>query len=92
MENINWFRVEFEPHLSGYETKYRFYEKGDFGTLNQVEFNKDDRGGEVDFWSSGHIGIHFVNYRNAEALLIAFLEPKDALRRKHAFEALRDLL
>ena len=49
MENINWFRVEFEPHLSGYETKDRFYEKGDFGTLNQVEFNKDDRGAKSIF-------------------------------------------
>lgn len=92
MENIEWFKVEFGFYLSGYEVKYKFFEEGDFGSLNQVEFNKEERGGEIDFWGSGHVGIHFVNYLNGDVLMNSFLEPHDVLQKKHAFEVLKGIL
>lgn len=33
MKDINWFKNEVAPYLTGYEIQYRFYSNGDFGPL-----------------------------------------------------------
>ena len=44
-QNIEWFKQELAPKFKDYEVEYRYYEKGDFGSLNQVEFNSLEKGG-----------------------------------------------
>ncbi len=92
MKNVDWFKVEIAPYLKEFEIKYKFFENGDFGDLNQVEFNSQRTGGEIDFWSSGWLGIHFVDYIKGEELLNAFLEPHQEQEKENAFKRLQELL
>lgn len=92
MKNIVWFKEEVEQYLKMFEIKYKFFEKGDFGDLNQVEFNSKEKGGEIDFWSTGWLGIHLVDYIKGEELLNVFLEPHQEEEKENAFKRLQELL
>ena len=92
MKSIFWFKNEVEPYLKNFEVKYKFFEKGDFGDLNQVEFNSKEKGGEIDFWSTGWLSIHFVDYIKGEELLNVFLEPHQEEEKEDAFKKLQALL
>ncbi|WP_177730462.1 hypothetical protein [Flavobacterium inviolabile] len=92
MKDINWFKEEIEPYLEGYEIKYKFFEKGDFGSLNQVEFNAEKLGGEIDFWSTGWLGVHLVDYIKGKELLNVFLEPHQEEEKENAFKRLQEFL
>jgi hypothetical protein len=39
-KDIDWFKSKVAPTLTDYELKYKHFEKGDFGSLSQVEFNR----------------------------------------------------
>jgi hypothetical protein len=39
MKGFDWFKTDVSPYIIGYVVEYRFFEKGDLGDLNQVEFN-----------------------------------------------------
>jgi hypothetical protein len=87
--NIKWFKCEIAPMLKDFEIEYDNFEKGDFGDLERVEFNNDKRGGEVDFWSSGYIGIHSMDYQSGEVLLNILFEPE---KDKEVEQTLRSLI
>ncbi|MES2734436.1 MAG: hypothetical protein V4714_22000 [Bacteroidota bacterium] len=92
MKDVTWFKEEVEPYLKEYEIKYRFFDKGDFGNLNQIEFNSKERGGEIDFWSLGWLGVHLVDYVKGDELLNVFLKPEQHLEKEKVFEELLRLL
>jgi hypothetical protein len=92
IRNLNWFKDIIAPTLKGYEIKYKFFEEGDFGSLNQIEFNSESNGGEISFWSSGWLEIHFVDYIKGEEILNVFLEPKQSLEKEKALKMLQRLL
>jgi hypothetical protein len=92
MQNIILFKEKVEPYLNGYEIKYKFFEKGDFGDLDQIEFNSKAKGGEIDLWSMGWLGIHLVDYTKEEELLNVFLEPHQQEEKEKALEKLQELL
>ena len=92
MTNIDWFKVEMASLLIDYEVEYKFFENGDYGSLNQIEFNKEEKGGGVDFWSSGWLAIHFVDYIKGEVLLNVFLEPHQKEEKVRAFKKLQEFL
>lgn len=92
MKNIIWFKEEVEPCMKNFEIKYKFFEKGDFGALNQVEFNSKEKGGEIDFWSTGWLGVHLVDYTKGEELLNVFLEPHREEEKEKVLRRLQELL
>lgn len=92
MKDLNWFKDTFESHLKGYDIEYRFFEDGDFGSLHQVEFNSNEKGGEIDFWSLGWLSIHFVNYTNGEILLNILLNPEQSDEKDENLNKLIELL
>lgn len=92
MKNIIWFKKEIEPHLSGFEIKYKFFENEDFGDLNQIEFNSKEMGGEVDFRSTGWLGLHLVDYIKVDELLNIFLESYQEMEKENALRKLKELL
>ena len=92
MKDFEWFKNIFISHLKGFEIKYRFFEEGDFGSLNQVEFDSQEKGGEIDFWSSGQLSIHLVDYKKGEELLNILLMPNQNEGKEIAFQKLRELL
>jgi hypothetical protein len=75
VKDIKWFKDKLATKLEGYELNYKFYNEGDFGSLNQVEFNSKKIGGNVDFWGLGWLGIFVWDYERAEQLLNILLEP-----------------
>ena len=92
MKSVAWFKEDVEPYLTGFEIKYKFFEKGDFGELNQVEFNSKEKGGEIDFWSTGWLGVHLVDYMKGDELLNVFLEPHQEIEKENILKRLRELL
>lgn len=90
--NVKWFKEKLAPLLEGFEIVYKYFEEGDFGSLNQIEFNSDLKGGEIDFWSSGFLGIHLVDYLNSNELLNEFLEPNQIDEKQIALLRLEELL
>ena len=92
MKSVAWFKEEVEPYLKRFEIKYKFFEEGDFGELNQVEFNSKEKGGEIDFWSTGWLGIHLVDYIKGDELLNVFLEPHQENEKENAMKRLQELL
>jgi hypothetical protein len=92
MRDVKWFKQEFESYLKGYEVEYKFFEKGDLGDLNQVEFNSMEKGGEIDFWSSGWLSVHFVDYINGNELLNILLKPEQYEEKDKILNQLKKLL
>ncbi|HTG55267.1 MAG TPA: hypothetical protein VL943_03280, partial [Niabella sp.] len=75
-----------------YEITYRFYEEGDFGSLNQVVFESSEKGGGIDFWGLGWLGIDLYDYKNQKQLLNILLEPHQEKEKTQAFLKLQELL
>ena len=62
MKDLEWFKKEVVPYLTDYEIQYRFYSEGDFGTLTQANFNSKRKGGGIDFWGLGWLGVDLYDY------------------------------
>ncbi|GGN10709.1 hypothetical protein GCM10010967_53240 [Dyadobacter beijingensis] len=92
MKTVDWFKQNVERHLTEYEIEYKSFVNGDFGNLDQVAFNSTTKGGEIDFWSSGYINIHFVDYVLGEELINAFLSPNQNKETEKIFKELLNLI
>lgn len=92
MYTLDWFKNSFVQNLDKYVTEYRFFEEGDFGSLNQVIFNSTKMGGEVEFWSSGFMRIHLWDYENDKELINILLEPSENKEKESVFTKLAELL
>ena len=90
--NIEWFKKELSPNMKGFELSYRYFEQGDFGHLNQVEFNSKKLGGNIDFWELGWVGIFVWDYEKQEQLLNLLIEPNQEAEKTDAFKTLQYLL
>lgn len=91
-KNILWFKTVIEPTLKGYEVKYRSYDDGDFGSLNQIEFNSKEKGGNIDFWGLGYLGIFLWDYQKEEEIMNILLEPNQEEEKEKFVESLLKLL
>ena len=89
---LEFFKSKIEPNLKGFEIKYKYFEQGDFGSLVQIEFNNELRGGEIDFWSTGWLSIHLVDYIKGEAQINIFLSPNEKSEQEKMLLLLRDSL
>jgi hypothetical protein len=76
-KDIAWFKKEVEPNLSSYEVNYRYFEKGDFGSLSQVSFEREDIGGQIDYWGLGWLGIYLYDGNNDVVLINILLAPEE---------------
>jgi len=92
IKDIEWFKKVLTPILNNYEIKYRSYEEGDFGSLNQVIFESPKKGGGIDFWGLGWLGIDVYDYEKNEQLLNILLEPHQELEKEKTFDNLQELL
>jgi hypothetical protein len=90
--DIKWFKEKLEPHLTAYAVEYGFFLNGDFGDLDQVRFDSKDRGGEIDFWSSGSMGAFVVDYSNGNVLLNVFFNPQQVREKSAALSEIQKIL
>jgi hypothetical protein len=92
VKDVIWFKEEISPTLKHYELNYKFFEKGDFGSLNQIEFNSKRIGGNIDFWELGWLGVFVWDYQKEEQLLNVLLEPHQDEQKEKIFKKLEELL
>lgn len=60
---IKIFKECFSQKIEkNYKLEYRESQNGDFGNLQTVEFNSNEKGGYIDFWSLGCISYQIVDY------------------------------
>ena len=92
VKDIAWFKKSVEPLLKGYEIDYRDFDKGDFGSLSQVEFNSKKIGGNVDFWGLGWLGIFVWSYETDEQLINTLIESGKEVEKEKALIELLQIL
>ena len=89
---IVWFKDDVAPKLKGYDVEYRKFPEGDFGTLNQIIFNSTRKGGNIDFWGKGWLGVFLWDYQKDEEIINILLEPSQNEEKEKAIEQLLKLL
>jgi hypothetical protein len=92
VKDFEWFKKEIIPNLKNYELSYKFFQEGDFGSLNQIEFNSKKIGGNIDFWGLGWLGIFVWNYETEEQMFNVLIEPHQEEEKEKALEKLQELL
>ncbi len=91
-KDIEWFKNKVEPILNGFKLEYSFFENGDFGNLNRVEFEGNGKGGNVDFWEKDWLEIHLYDYNKDEELIHVLLEPSQKEEKEKALHELQSNL
>ena len=92
VKDIEWFKSNVVPKIKEYELVYKSFDEGDFGSLNQIEFNSKKIGGNVDFWGLGWLGVFVWNYETEEQLINVLLEPNQKQEQDDALKQLQELL
>lgn len=92
IKNMEWFKDVFSQKLENYDLKYKNFDNGDFGSLEQVEFNSTQIGGNIDFWSLGYLGIFIWDYKKEEIILNTLINPDDNDKKEDALEILNSIL
>lgn len=59
------------------EINYRHFLNGDLGDLSQILFEKGEKLGEVEFWSSGYVYICLVDTSTGQELINILLSPEE---------------
>lgn len=88
----HWFKDKIEPKMEGFEIGYRYWADGDFGSLDQVEFNSKKIGGSIDFWGLGWLGIFLWDYEKEEEIINVLLEQHEKEEHKEALKNLMQYL
>jgi hypothetical protein len=91
-KNLEWFKNEVGPILKDYEIDYNYFENGDFGSLNQVEFNSKEIGGNIDFWELGWLGVFAWDYKKEQVILNVLVEPNNHEKKSELLVNLVELL
>jgi hypothetical protein len=92
VKDFEWFKKAIVPNVKNYELKFKFFQEGDFGSLNQIEFNSKKTGGNIDFWGLGWLGIFVWNYETEEQMFNVLIEPHQEEEKEKALEKLQELL
>lgn len=86
------FLNEIEPKMDNFEIIHKNFKEGDFGALEQIEFNSDNIGGNIDFWSKGWLGIFLWDYKKEEEILNILNEPDEVQNKIENFEKMKDVI
>ncbi|GAB4162335.1 MAG: hypothetical protein Tsb0033_21150 [Winogradskyella sp.] len=90
--NFESFKTEFKGIMSFYRVKHTFFENGEFGDLNRIEFEYLEKCGTIDFWELGWVEIHIINYDDEKEIFHILLEPNQEIEMERAFEILKNIL
>ncbi|QTY27911.1 hypothetical protein [Flavobacterium sp. CS20] len=86
------FLKEIEPKMNNFEIIHKDFKEGDFGSLEQIEFNSENIGGNIDFWSKGWLGIFLWDYKKEKEILNTLNEPNEEKDKKENFEKMKEII
>jgi hypothetical protein len=92
LKNIDWFKREIVPKFYNYKITYRFFENGDFGSLNQAVLQYKRIEVVIDFWGLEWLGIFAYDFEKEADLLNLLLEPNEIEEKDKAFKELFSIL
>ncbi|MBK5073440.1 hypothetical protein I2492_10900 [Budviciaceae bacterium CWB-B4] len=93
MMDIHFFKKNISPKLTNYTLKYSSYPNGDFGDLERVEVQGENKIGGIDFWSQGWIDIDIYDLTLDEQLINVLLDPNEMeAQEKAIYKFLKILL
>ncbi len=90
--DLSWFKKSLAPKLNDFKLEYRYFDEGDFGSLNQVLFNSSKLGGEVEFWSRNFLRIHLWDYEKDIELMNILIHPHQKEEKQKVFEELQNFV
>ncbi|KEZ94303.1 hypothetical protein [Nonlabens ulvanivorans] len=70
----------------------RYFSEGDFGSLNQILFESNNIGGNIDFWSTGLVGIFLWDYVNEKEIIDQLITQEENDKKNKYFKMLFDFL
>ena len=88
IKDINWFKNGVEPKMKGFKVEYKYWEEGDFGSLNQIRFDSRKIGGNIDFWGLGWLGIFIWDDESEKEIFNVLLEKHEEKEQKSALRKL----
>lgn len=77
MTDIEFFKKELASLLNSFNLEYRSYSDGDFGALEQVIFETQNLGGNLDFWERGWLGVYIYDYISDTEICNKLFEPSE---------------
>ena len=74
MDNLKkgmaWINENMKEALSSsYEVKHVTSDDGDLGKLSGIQFDSEEMGGYIYFWSSGFVAYQLVDYLREEEII-----------------------
>jgi hypothetical protein len=90
--NITWFRNGIEEAFSDYTVTHRYFPESDFGTLDQVGFESDKKGGQIDFYSNDVLHIHIFDYTLDKEIFVILLGPDQEIEKLEAIKKMLKLI
>lgn len=90
--DIRYFKKYIEPKLINYKLIYDSFPNGDFGALERVSIEGNDKIGSVNFWSQGWLGIDIYDLVLDELIMNVLLEPKELKEQEIAINKFLGIL
>lgn len=62
---MSWLNTQINNHLDErFELKFVSDSNGDLGDLRGIQFDSEEKGGYVYFWSNGYVGFQLMDYQS----------------------------
>lgn len=55
--NSLWFKENVAPKMTNFNIQYRLFPNGDFGALDEVNFESEKFSGTINYWGNGFLGL-----------------------------------
>ena len=55
--NNVWFKEHIAPQMSTFDIQYRYFSQGDFGSLDEVNFESERFIGTINYWGNGFLSV-----------------------------------
>ncbi|OCG38892.1 hypothetical protein A9G29_10115 [Gilliamella sp. Fer2-1] len=82
--DINSFKKELAPRLKNYKLTYSSYPNGDFGSMERVIIEGNNKIAGIDFWSEGWLDIDIYDLILDDQIMNILLEPSEIRQQNNA--------
>ncbi len=90
--NSNWFKENLAKLFFDYKLEYRFFPEGDLGSLDEVVFENEKKGGSINYWGKGFLGIFLFDYEEEREIMNVLIDPNNILEKENAIKHLKSLI